>query len=401
LVEEDVGMGQLSAGANDGWAPDGGAGSRRAGHREMGRDMGGRAAGGGRARSEPPMLRPYEADVVGGLADFARDEAARLPGGARLYADRADEAVSTAIPFDYGGDPRALLNLRTVLSVALVAHFAVPRPRALLGDEHLRRLLGLIEAVRALHPPAAFGSLALNAAGADSAVMTRLKAELAARAGLRPAEREGDLLLRLRRPPDGDEGWEALIRLSPRPLATRPWRVCNLPGALNATVAAVMARLAEPRPANRVLNLGCGSGTLLIERLSDRPARRAYGCDTDPAALDCARANAAAAGLTGAIELHPWDARALPLPAASVDEICADLPFGHRVGSHQANVALYPALLREAARVARPGARCVLISHEARLMERLLAESAEWETEFVRRLALETLRPRVFVLSRR
>ena len=43
-----------------------------------------------------------------------------------------------------------------------------------------------------------------------------------------------------------DEGWEALVRLTPRPLSARPWRVCNLPGALDATAAHAMARLSAP-----------------------------------------------------------------------------------------------------------------------------------------------------------
>jgi 23S rRNA G2445 N2-methylase RlmL len=231
--------------------------------------------------------------------------------------------------------------------------------------------------------------------------MRRLRAELAARTGLRPVDGPGDLALRLRRPPDGVAGWEALIRLSPRPLATRRWRVCNLPGALNATVAAAMIDLTRPAPEDVFLNIGCGSGTLLVERLLTGPARRAIGCDTDPAALDCAGANLAAAGRDRAAELEAWDARALPLPDASVDAVCADLPFGHLVGSHADNLALYPALLREAARVARPGARCLLITHEARLMERLLDRSPEWSVDAVVRLALETLHPRIFALRRR
>jgi SAM-dependent methyltransferase len=351
--------------------------------------------------STPPGgARAYEADVVGGLAGFARAEIARLPHGpARPLLPPGDEA--TAIRFDFGGDPSDLLRLRTVLTAWRVVRFAAPRPRALMGDEPLRRLLEEIGRVRALHPPDAFASLSLSAAGADSPVMQRLRAELSGRAGLRPTDGPGDLALRLRRPPDGDAGWEALIRLSPRPLATRRWRVCNLPGALNATVAAVMIDLTRPAPEDVFLNIGCGSGTLLVERLLAGPARRAIGCDTDPAALDCARANLTAAGRDRAAELQSWDARALPLPDASVDAVCADLPFGHLVGSHADNLALYPDLLREAARVARPGSRCLLITHEARLTERLLDRSPEWSVDAVVRLTLATLRPRIFALRRR
>ena len=80
--------------------------------------------------------------------------------------------------------------------------------------------------------------------------------------------------------------------------------------------------------------------------------------------------------------------------------ISADLPFGHLVGSHEENLSLYPDLLAEAARVARPGARSVLLSHEVRLMERLLAQQSSWKLEQMVRVDLGGLFPRIFQLRR-
>jgi len=351
------------------------------------------------AKTPPrPAGRQHRIEVIvaEGLEPIARDEIRRLGPAAR--PERG--GPPGVIPMAYAGELRALLGLRTAQSVYLVLGFPVPRPKALLGDEHFRAILAVVDRVRRLHPPHAFATLFLSAAGADSAVLTRLKAELAAAAGLSVGAEDGDLLLRLRRAAGG-EGWELLVRLSPRPLATRPWRVCNREGALNGAVACAMAQLTAPAPDDRFLNIACGSGSLLVERLLLGPARRAIGCDIDPAALDCARANLAAAGLTQRCELHPWDAARLPLHDSSVDAICADLPFGHMVGSHAENLSLYPALLAEAARVARPGAHCVLLSHEVRLMEGLLAGRPGWGLHSVVRIDLGGLHPRIFVLERR
>lgn len=347
------------------------------------------------ARHQQRPAHRLEVVVAEGLEPLARAELRGLGPEARLDREEAPGLVGLS----YSGDLRAILRLRTVLSAALVRPFAVPRPKALLGDEHFRAVLAQIELVRRLHPPHAFQSLFLSAAGADSSVMRRLKAELAAHTGLAVGDEDGDLLLRLRRDRTGT-GWELLARLSPRPLATRPWRVCNLEGALNGAVAHAMALLSRPDAGDRFLNLGCGSGSLLIERLLAAPAARAIGCDTSPAALDCARANVAAAGLAARCEIYDWDVRRLPLQEASIDVVSADLPFGHLVGSHAENVALYPALLAEAARVARPGARCVLLSHEVRLMERLLADPTAWQLEEAIRIDLGGLHPRIFVLRR-
>jgi 23S rRNA G2445 N2-methylase RlmL len=149
------------------------------------------------------------------------------------------------------------------------------------------------------------------------------------------------------------------------------------------------------------VNLMCGSGTLLIERLTAGTAQRVTGYDHDETALTCARENVEASGFGDTIKLNRGDVRDLPLPDGSVDALVADLPFGHLSGSHEGNVEIYPAILREAARVAKAGARFVLITHEVRLMESLIAESDVWTTERVIRVALGGLYPRIFVLRRR
>ncbi|HEU5090225.1 MAG TPA: methyltransferase domain-containing protein, partial [Roseiflexaceae bacterium] len=302
-----------------------------------------------------------------------------------------------ALRFEYRGNLGMLLGLRSCIAAYQMLHFAVPRPKALLGHQHFTALVGAIDHIRSLHPPGAFATLRINAAGDDSQVMNRLKDELAARLGLAVAD-EGDLLLRLRRAPGG---WELLLRLSPRPLATRAWRVCNYPGAPNATLAYAIARLSEPQARDVIVNLCCGSGTLLAERLLLGAAQRATGCDIDEAALRCASENLAAARLAGRIALEAWDATATPLPSGSVDVILADLPFGQLVGSHASNLALYPRLVGEATRLAAPGARMVLLTHELRLLERSLADVAEyWQVENVVRVRSGGMTPGIFVLRR-
>ncbi|GAB4216441.1 MAG: methyltransferase domain-containing protein [Roseiflexaceae bacterium] len=342
----------------------------------------------------------YEADVLEGLEPFATDELRAL-AGPDLELER-DQRPAT-LRFRYAGDPDRLLDLRTVVALSLVRSFPVPRPRGLLGHQHFTALVQMLEQARSLWAAGNFPVLRLNAAGAESAVMARLRDELATQLGM-PAttskEGEGDLLLRLR--PDNTGGWEALVRLSPFPLATRPWRVCNMPGALNATVASAMMQLVAPHPSDRLLNIACGSGTLLIEALMLGRLGTAIGCDTDPAALECAQANLGAVGMSDLVRLEPWDAGQLPLEDASVDLICADLPFGQLIGSHDRNQELYPRIIAEATRVARTGARMVLITHEIRLLEQSLGNySRQWEQRPSIRVRTGGMAPRIFLLRRR
>jgi tRNA (guanine6-N2)-methyltransferase len=294
----------------------------------------------------------------------------------RRVLGRPAELARGAVRFGYAGPLRALLGLRTAVAAYLLVRVAGRRPSALLGDT---TLFDQVETVRRLHPPGSFSSFRLSVPGRDSAALRRLRHELSARTGLDDDPDDGELYLRIRRSGDG---WELLTRLSPRPLSARPWRVVNLPGALNATIAAAMVELSRPRPADRVLNLMCGSGTLLAERLARGRAALAAGCDIDPAALAASRANLKAAGLAGSVALARMDATALGLADGGFDVLFADLPYGHHMGSHRDNAALYPAVLAEAARVARPGGALLVVTHELRLFERCLEAAApRWRAE--------------------
>jgi len=321
-----------------------------------------------------------------------------------LFDDRLERsnvpAKAGALRFEYIGNPYQLLKLRTVQAIYFVQQYNVPRPKGLLGDEHFKKLLKQIDAVRDLSPKDAFKTLHISAAGSDSSVMTRLKEELATKTGLSIADEEGDLLIRVRKTKDGD-GWETLVRISPRPQATRAWRVCNREGALNAPVAYAMNVLTNPTEEDVYLNMGCGSGTLLIERMALGEAKSIVGYDEDTVALECAGKNIEAAGYSEIVKRRQGNITDLPLSAKSVDVITADLPFGQLVGSHDDNMSLYPAVLKEAARLLKQGGRMVLVSHEVRLLDSLLEESPNWKIEQNLRISVGGMHPRIWVLSRK
>lgn len=354
-----------------------------------------------RARPDPlAVLAPQlacEAEVVHGLEEFARAELeSRFGSGAQLRAGTKPGNV----PFTYAGELSDLLSLQTAGSVYLVRRFDIPRPLALLGHQHFQTLIRMIETVAGLHPEDTFKTFRVSAAGEGSRVFIRLREEISRRTGLTDSQ-EGDLLLRVRRPVGTGGGFEVSVRLSPRPLSARPWRVCDMPGALNATVARVMVELTVPRPDDRFLNMASGSGTLMIERLLHGPAREVMGAETDPLALECARANLEAAGLAESARLERWDAGDVPLPDGYVTALCADLPFGHLLGSHSENERLYPRILREGARLATPGTRMALLTSEARLLDHLLSRRHDgWTLERVVRISLDGTPLRIYVLIR-
>jgi len=351
----------------------------------------------------------YELEVIPGLAEFAQAELQEVAGSRMQPLPSARE---DRVRFHFSGRAGQLLQLRRSVAVYRVMHLTIPRPKALLGHQNFERLVNLIQEALALHRPGSFETFYISAAGSSSSVFARIKAELQARTGLQPADDTGDLLLAVRRPQrlatsDTESGWEIAVRISPRPLSARPWRVCDMPGALHATVASTMMGLIRPAPGDRLVNLACGSATLLIERLALGPAERAIACDVDAEALACARENLDASGNGSAVRLVRADACQVPLPAGWATVVCADLPFGMLVGSHQSNEVLYPRLLGEAGRLTRTGGKLVTITQEVRLFDRVAAaQAAQWVVMRVIPIKLPAntragyIHPRIYLLQR-
>jgi len=160
------------------------------------------------------------------------------------------------------------------------------------------------------------------------------------------------------------------IRLSDEQMRHRDYKVAHLPGSLRPSVAAALALLSKPMPEDVVLDPLCGAGTVLIERAHLGRYRLLIGCDRDANALSAARENVGPRYKP--LELHRWDATALPLPDSSVTKIITNLPWGLRHGSHEDNRRLYPRFFQEFRRLIQPGGTIVILTGETRLMSDLI-----------------------------
>lgn len=104
---------------------------------------------------------------------------------------------------------------------------------------------------------------------------------------------------------------------------------------------------AHIRPADRVLDLGCGTGTLLVLLKRSQPGATAIGIDGDPRVLGIARRKAEQAGIDVSLSLGL--ATDLPYADATFDHVLCSLVFHHL--SHEDKVLA----LGEVARVLRSG----------------------------------------------
>lgn len=149
----------------------------------------------------------------------------------------------------------------------------------------------------------------------------------------------------------------------------------------------------------------CGSGTILLEARAGATAAapRIAGSDRSWRAVEGCRSNLEAAGIARDVEVSRMNVRDLSdhLPAASLDYIVTNPPFGIRMG-HDADLgALYRLLLEQAAVVLRPGGVLALLVGKRRgRFNKILQSIGEFRLEHVRIIEIGGVYPGLFVLRR-
>ena len=183
------------------------------------------------------------------------------------------------------------------------------------------------------------------------------------------------------------------IRLSDDTLAQRTYKKAHLPASLKPTVARALVLMAELKPDETVLDPMCGAGTILREAAETVRGLTLLGGDNDAEALDAARINT---GKQASLEL--WDAARLPLPDASVDAVITNPPYGRQHEAIPGLGKLYRQSMREAARVLRPGGRCIVLTGEPRELSEALPKSLRIRSK--RRILLRGLPVMAFAIVR-
>src|SRR5260221_805941 len=107
-----------------------------------------------------------------------------------------------------------------------------------------------------------------------------------------------------------------------------------------------LIRRARIQTGSRVLDLGCGTGTLTLRLKQEHPDAEVVGLDADPQALRIAEAKAVAAGIP--IAFDQGMAFALPYADNTFDRVLSSLHFHHLTHEDKARTA------REAKRVLQP-----------------------------------------------
>lgn len=110
--------------------------------------------------------------------------------------------------------------------------------------------------------------------------------------------------------------------------------------------------LAQLAPGRRLLDLGCGTGTLVLMARRRHPGATVVGVDGDPTILGIARRKAQRAGIP--VQLDEGMAYALPYADGSFDVVVSTLTFHHLTPEQEERA------LAEVRRVLRRGGRLVI-----------------------------------------
>src|SRR3990172_4755088 len=142
--------------------------------------------------------------------------------------------------------------------------------------------------------------------------------------------------------------------------------------------------LADVRPGMRVLDLGCGTGTLAIMVKRRQPRAEIVGLDPDPAMLERARTKAGRAGVE--IQFDEGFASNLPYPDGSYDRVLSSMMTHHLTPRAKRRA------FAEALRVLRRGGEFHIVdfgparSSMMRLMASIMRGLEETEDNFAGRL---------------
>jgi release factor glutamine methyltransferase len=130
--------------------------------------------------------------------------------------------------------------------------------------------------------------------------------------------------------------WTVMLSVGPQVLTPRP--------DTELVVIAALERL-EPGKSARLLDLGVGSGAILLALLAERPAARGLGVDISEEALAVARENAANLGLAGRAALLRGDWTA-GLEDQGFDLVVSNPPYvrTHEIATLEPEVRRYEPL---------------------------------------------------------
>jgi precorrin-6B methylase 2 len=335
-----------------------------------------------------PTLEIKVAFIIG-LRPIVLNEVSQYPD---LCVARAEEEF---VYLDFTDDLPQIMGMRSILRAYIVSRDTRYNPHYI--SNHKSILGGIIVRVIDANKKNAFKSFKLICAGSGSQEIRGIAEYVQGTYGLREEE-DADLKLHIIK--TGDI-WEVGAQMTPRPLVFRDYKVLQMRGAMDPTIAYAVNSLCNLEDADSYLNVFSGSATLLIEAAQCYPnLKKMLGFDNDKKTISLAIQNMRKAGVIRRIQLKDKDIFEKP-DLGTFDAITADLPFGMSISKNEDLEKMYLCFIEYCLEALHPTGTLVAYTNKHEMLKEIISKS---KFKIVKTLELKFitsinayLHPKIFV----
>lgn len=216
-----------------------------------------------------------------------------------------------------------------------------------------------------------FKTFKISCAGSDSPEVRSLAKYIQDTYGMKEND-ETDLKIHIIKTEDI---WEVGIQITPRPLSVRDYKVINMGGAMDPTIAYAVNSFCKLDSASSYLNIFSGSATLLIEAAQCYPnLKKLIGFDNNKKRLSLSIQNIKKAGLIKRVQVKEADIFDKS-DFGTFDAVVSDLPFGMSISKDEDLEKLYSTFIQYCGETLNTGGRLVIYTSEHELVESILLKS--------------------------
>lgn len=270
---------------------------------------------------------------------------------------------------DYVDNFEDIKILKTISRVYLVIRDSRYNP--LYISNHKSVLGELIEIVLNKNDKSNFKSFKINCAGSNSSEVSEIKDYISNEFKLIESE-ESDLKIYIAKIEDV---WEIGIQITPRPFSLREYKVRNMSGAMDPTIAYSLNYLCSLEKYKTYLNVFSGSATLMIEAgLNYQNLEKVIGFDNNKEHLSLSIQNIKKAGLIKKAEVKEFDIFDNP-ELGKFDVIASDLPFGMAISKGEDLESLYKKFIEYCEKTLNPEGKLGVYTSEFKIFENLIVNS--------------------------
>ncbi|KND47691.1 MAG: tRNA (guanine6-N2)-methyltransferase [Parcubacteria bacterium C7867-006] len=279
------------------------------------------------------------------------------------------EKNNDSIYLDFIDDFNLVRSLRSVARAYIVIRGSKYNPMYV--SNHKSLLGSLLEMVMSRNEPGAFRTFKITCAGSDSVEVNEINSYIEDTFKLSKKD-ESDIKIHIIKI---DEIWEVGIQITPRPLSFRAYKVRNMSGAMDPTIAYSLNSMCNLEQAKTYLNVFSGSATLLIEAgLSYSNLDTLIGFDINKEHLSLSIQNIKSAELIKKITVKEANIFNNP-DFGKFDVIVSDLPFGMVISKNEDLDKLYKTFIDYAEQHLNPNGVVAVYTSEFKIFEKVIESS--------------------------